>query len=219
MRLFRRSFLALFLPFILAACGGGGGTETGGPDPVADPAADPVVVESMRVISIGDSIGNGFGIATPWPNRLSALIDREVVNNSVTNEQTNFGVSVIQQMITENDPTHVFILLGTTDAARGSVSAAINNLQQMVNIARNNDVIPIVGTLPPLTPPPPDMVPNFDTAVADVRAEEISAGIRGLSNARIAPVRSMVSRSNIEDGLHPNDMGQQQIAEAMATQF
>jgi len=122
-------------------------------------------------------------------------------------------------MITENDPTHVFILLGTNDAARGSVSAAINNLQQMVNIARNNDVIPIVGTLPPLTPPPPDNVPNFDTAVADVRAEEISAGIRGLNNARIAPVRSMVSRSNIVDGLHPNDMGQQQIAEAMATQF
>ena len=208
----------LLISLLLSACGGGGGTETGGPEPEPDPI-EPVVVESTRVITIGDSIGNGFGIATPWPTRLSSIINREVVNNSVTNEQTSFGVSIIQQMIDENDPTHVFILLGTNDAARGSVSAAINNLQQMVNIARNNDVIPIVGTLPPLTPAPPSMLPDFDTVAADVLAEQISAGIRGLDNARIAPVRAMVSRSNIVDGIHPNDAGQQQIAEAMATQF
>ena len=215
MRLLRRSFLALLLPLALAACGGGGGTETGGPEP--DPNA--ATLGSMRVITIGDSIGNGFGIATPWPTRLAPIIGREIINNSVTNEQTSFGVSVIQQMITENNPTHVFILLGTNDAARGSVSVAISNLQTMVDIARDNNVIPVVGTLPPLTPAPPSNLPNFDTVAADARAEQISAGIRGLSNARIAPVRSMVSRSNIVDGIHPNDQGQQQIAEAMATQF
>lgn len=216
MQLLKRLFPALILSLTLAACGGGGGTETGGPEP--DPL-DPIVSESTRVITIGDSIGNGFGIATPWPTRLGPIISREVVNNSVTNEQTSFGVSVIQQMIDENDPTHVFILLGTNDAARGSVGTAINNLQQMVNIARANDVIPVVGTLPTLTEAPPSMLPDFDTLAANVLAEQISAGIRSLDNARIAPVRSMVSPSNIVDGIHPNDAGQQQIAEAMATQF
>ena len=217
MKRLRRSFLALCLPLILAACGGGGGTEVAAPEP--EPLPEPVVSESMTIITIGDSIGNGFGIATPWTTRLGSLVGREVVNNSVTNEETDFGVRIIQQMITENDPTHVFILLGTNDAARGSISAAISNLQTMVNIARDNDVIPVVGTLPPLTVAPPGMQPNFDTVVADGRAEQISAGIRGLNNARIAAVRASVSRSNIVDGIHPNDMGQQQTAEAMASQF
>ncbi len=211
----RNPIVLLGISLLLAACGGGGGTQSGGQD---TPPPTPPTVENMRVISIGDSIGNGFGLATPWPDRLAPLINRELVNNSVSNEQTSFGVSVIQNMIDQNDPSHVFILLGTNNALRGSVSGAISDLQTMVNIARDNNVIPIVGTLPALNPPAGGTV-VFSGAAANNRANQINAGIRGLSNARIAPVAGMFSASNLVDGIHPNDMGQQQIAEAFATQF
>jgi len=198
-----RAALATIIVIIVSACGGGD-TNSGGQPPVA-------VDTTPRVIAIGDSIGNGFGIANPWPPRLSGLIGIEVVNTSVTNEQTSFGVANIQSLITQNNPSHVFILLGTNDALRGSVSAAISNLQTMVDIARQNDVIPVVGTLPPIT---------FAAAEND-RAARISQGIRSLNGARVAPVRGMLGSGadTIADGIHPNDRGQQIIAEAFSLQF
>jgi len=199
----KNRFFCLLLVSILTACGGGGSSSGGGQMPPEDGV--------QRVIAIGDSIGNGFGVAQPWPPRLAGLIGLQVDNTSITNEQTSFGVANIQSLITQSNPSHVFILLGTNDAIRGSVPAAISNLQEMVDIARRNDVIPVVGTLPP--------IPRSSSE--DRRAAEISRGIRGLRGARIAPVRGMLGNGSglFEDGLHPTNRGQQLIAEAFAAQF
>jgi len=105
-------FGLLFLScFFLAACGGGGSDSGGGQTP---PPVDTPVTKS--VVAIGDSIGTGFGIATPWPELLGPVINRTVINNSSSGVQTSFGVSNIESLINNNDPSHVFILLGTNDA-------------------------------------------------------------------------------------------------------
>ena len=199
-----RKFFVLFALLCLASCGGGGTDSGGGNTGGGTPAV-------RSVAAIGDSIGNGFGIATPWPPRLEGAIGRTVVNNSVTNMQTDFGVMSITAMIDENDPSHVFILLGTNDAIRGSVSAAIANLQQMVDIARSRNVVPIVGTLPPIT----------ISASQNSRAAEISRGIRRLNGAVVAEVRGALGdgSATIADGYHPNNEGQQRIADAFASVF
>lgn len=196
---------ALLASFLLTSCGGGS-SNSGGGTAVAPPPTPPTVT---KIVAIGDSIGNGFGIATPWPTRLANLLGFQVVNQSVTNEQTSFGLSIIQDQITTEQPTHVVIMLGTNDALRGSASAAINNLQQMVDIAGQNNVIAIVATLPPIT----------RDSTENARAAQISTGIRGLSGARIADVRAVMNNSDIADGVHPDDGGQQKIAETMAAQF
>ncbi|GHA17908.1 multifunctional acyl-CoA thioesterase I/protease I/lysophospholipase L1 [Arenicella chitinivorans] len=196
------SQLTVFL--LLIACGGGGSDSGGGQAP-------PPPAPKTTVVAIGDSIGNGFDIATPWPSILGGKIDREVINMSVTNERTGFGVTVIDQLIDQHNPSHVFILLGTNDALRNeSLSGAVNNLQTMVNIARSRDVIPIVGTIPPLTI---GVQENRNTDV-------INRGIRQLSNAVIAPVRSAIGNgSTIVDGVHPNQEGQELIADAFASVY
>ena len=194
--------LTVFL--FLIACGGGG-SESGGEQGQPPPAP------KTTVVAIGDSIGNGFDIATPWPSILGGKINREVINMSVTNERTRFGVTVIDQLIDAHNPSHVFILLGTNDALRHeSLSGAVNNLQAMVDIARARDVIPIVGTLPPLT-----------IGVQENRnVDTINRGIRRLSNAVIAPVRSALGNgSTIIDGVHPNQEGQELIADAFASVY
>lgn len=200
--LIRRSLITLIC-LVLCACGGGDSNSGGGQDLSS--------LEKTNVIAIGDSIGNGFNIATPWPDLLSGKIAREVINTSVTNERTGFGVRVIEGLIEENNPSHVVILLGTNDALRNeSISNAINNLQTMVDIARARDVIPIVGTLPPLT----------IGAAEDRNAREINQGIRRLNNAVIAGVRGALGNgSTIIDGVHPNQEGQEIIAEAFAQVF
>lgn len=199
------------LPFVflanllLFACGGGG-SESGGGQMAPEPSAP-----KTNVIAIGDSIGNGFDIAVPWPSLLSGKIGREIINTSVTNVRTSFGVDNIEQLIIENNPSHVVILLGTNDALRNeSIPNAINNLQAMVDIARQRDVIPIVGTLPPLT------VGRTENSNAD----EISRGIRRLNNAIVAEVRGALgSGATIIDGVHPNQEGQEIIADAFAGVF
>ncbi len=205
-------FLVLYVGLLfLAACGGGSsdsGTSSA-PEPTPAPTPAPAPPPPTSVVAIGDSIGTGFGIATPWPPLLADILDAPVNNNSISGEQTNFGVRIIGQRLDEVQPTHVVILLGTNDAIRGSVDNAIANLQTMVDAARNRDVIAIVGTLPPIT----------RSASEDARAQQINAGIRGLSGARIADLRATVSRNMIADGVHPNQMGQQIIADTFANAF
>ena len=200
MHIKKRLFLIALGLLSFSACGGGSSNSGG----------EESVTASSNVIAIGDSFGTGFGIATPWPPRLSDLIGRPVDNTSVSGEETSFGLANIQALIDQNNPSHVFILLGTNDAIRGSVPAAISNLQAMVDIAQQNGVIAVVGTLAPIT----------RSSTENQRAAEISAGIRNLSGARIAPVRSALGDGDtIVDGVHPNNAGQQLIAEAFASQF
>jgi len=201
----RQTFL--FLTFIALSACGGGSSDSGGSE--ADTGSP--TLERTKVVAIGDSIGTGFGIATPWPTRLANALGVEVVNNSQSGEQTAFGLGAISGLIESEEPSHVVIMLGTNDAIRGSVPGAINNLQQMVDIANNQNVIAIVATLPPIT----------RSGTENARAAQISSGIRDLSGARIAGVRGALGNGAglIADGVHPNDRGQQIITDTIANQF
>lgn len=198
------SILSFALVFSLSACGGGS-SDSGGEAPAPAPGG------VTKVVAISDSLGTGFGIATPWPGRLATAINAEVINDSADGRQTGVGVGQITGLINRESPSHVVILLGTNDAIRGSVQGAINNLQQMVNIARDRDVIAIVATLPPIT----------RSGTENSRADQISRGIRNLSGAEIADVRAAFGndRSLIADGVHPNNTGQQLIADRIARLF
>ena len=206
-KLFRISFV-LLASSLLFSCGGGGGSSSGG-DVAQSPAAPTATPRS--VAAIGDSISTGFGLAMPWPPRLAEILGSPVNNNSISGEQTDFGVRTIDEVIDRVQPTHIVILLGTNDALRGSVPNAIANLQSMVDTARGRNVIPIVGTLPPIT----------RSASENNRAAQISDGIRNLSGAVVAEVRGALGNGSglLADGLHPNDAGQQQIAETFASVF
>lgn len=195
----------IILAALLAACGGGS-SNGGGSDPQPTP-----VTAATSVVAIGDSIGTGFGLATPWPVLLGQNIGAPVNNNSVSGEQTAYGLRIIGARLDAVQPTHVVIMLGTNDAIRGSVDAAIGNLQSMVDAAQQRGVIAIVGTLPPIT----------RSATEDARAQQINAGIRGLSGATIVGVRAAFGdgRGLIADGVHPNQMGQQLIADTYAGAF
>ena len=203
-------FLVLILLAASTACGGGSSDSgaAAGPEVGPNNPAGPMLTS---VVTIGDSIGTGFGIATPWPSILASTLGVPLVNNSVSGEQTGFGLRVIEGLLTEHQPSHVVILLGTNDAIRGSVGNAIANLQAMVDIAQRHNVIAIVGTLPPIT----------RSRTENQRTADISMGIRGLSGAAIAGVRGALGDGDglIADGIHPNDAGQQRIAQAFRDQF
>lgn len=202
---FYRAALISITFLALSSCGGGSSSSGAGA------TIDPVPPAQRTLVAIGDSIGNGFGLATPWPELLGDILGAPVDNNSVTDMETDFGVSIIEARLDAVNPTHVVILLGTNDAIRGSTSSAVANLQAMVDIAGSRGVIAVVATLPPIT----------RSAAENARAADISAGIRGISGANIVEVRGAMGDGSglIADGVHPNQMGQQIIADTFATAF
>ena len=195
-----KKLITILLTALLAACGGGSSDSGAGGDPIG---------AITRVVAISDSFGTGFGLATPWPTRLQEALGVAVVNDSVNGRETDEGLGIIEGLINSENPSHVVILLGTNDAIRGSVPDAISNLQNMVNIATDNNVIVIVGTLAPLT----------ISAAQNARSADISAGIQGLSGARIADIRAVLGADLIVDGIHPGDAGQQVITDVIRAQF
>ncbi len=175
--------IAIFATF--AACGGGG-TESSNSENV------------RKVLAVGDSIGIGFGGVSAWPDLVRAKTGFEVVNYSRGGRHAAFSTSTVRFAIDREQPSHLIILLGTNDSNRGSVSGATNAMRQIVEYARANNVVPIVGTVPP----------------RNSKSRRISANYRALG-APIADIEAAFgSGSGLfqSDGIHPNNAGEDVIA-------
>lgn len=216
-----KRFLLLFLfVFILAGCGGSddntdsGAGETAAEETAETPAADEGDEEfklEKRIVVIGDSIAAGVGASTNFPSLIQSRTGISTVNAATPGISAEGGSSQVPRLIERFRPRFLVILLGTNNAAgaAGGVSGAINAIKFAVRAAQDKGVIPIVGTLPPIS----------RDAGQNANASAISAGIRRISGARIARVDAVVSINDIADGLHPNDTGQAQIARVFAEQI
>jgi lysophospholipase L1-like esterase len=208
MNVIKISFLALFF-LVLAGCGGGGGSATGSGEATTGTGTTPL---KRLIVVIGDSIGTGFGASVAFPDLIQAQTGIEVVNVSKGGSSAEFGASRALDLINQFRPMYLVVLLGTNNAegVGGGVSGAVSSLQFIANVANSEGVIPIIGTIPP--------IPR--SARENSNASAISAGIRGIGNARIALINSAFSRSDIgPDNKHPNNSGQQIIANLFVQQI
>lgn len=165
-----------------------------------------------KIAVIGDSIGNGYNLATPWPTLLKEELNVTMFNTSISGKETGWGLEVIEGILDTHQPSHLLISLGTNDATRSSsIEAAIVNLQAMVYIANAKGVAVIVGTV----------IPNHRSKEADQHAQQINQGIFQLSNASIVDVRAQMgdAKGLLADGVHPNQQGQRVIANAFLKQL
>lgn len=215
--------LIVVLALLLTACGGGsddnsssGAGETAEATTAAEtateePAAAPEVVALKdQIVVIGDSIGAGVGASSNYPAIIQSLTGLPVINVSTPGISAEGGASKAPSLIDRFRPKYLIVLLGTNNAAGagGGINGAISSLRFVANVANQAGVIPIIGTLPPISR---DADQN-DAAFA------ISRGILGIGGARIARIDQAVSLSEISDGLHPNDSGQSKIGSLFAQQ-
>lgn len=186
----KTTIIVVIIGLFVAGCGGGGSSSGGG-------------TSAEKIVVIGDSIGNGFGIATPYPARIRSTTGVPVVNDSVSGRLTDEGLAVAQRLLTEHQPSHLVVLLGTNDS-RMNINSSVSNLQMIVNLGVAAGAKVVVGTLPPIT----------NSSGDNARSALISGGIRGLNDATIAEVRGAMGdgTATIADGIHPNDVGQEIIA-------
>ncbi len=212
--------LGLALVLLLAGCGGGSdeNTSTGAGETTETesttaeaPAEDEPLELARRIVVVGDSIGAGFGASSNFPAILQGITGIEVINVSTPGISAEAAASKVPDLIQRLRPMWLVALLGTNNAtgAAGGVSGAISALRFVAGEANENGVIPVIGTLPPIS----------RDANENANASAISGGIAGIGGARIARVDQVVSISDISDGLHPNDNGQAAIAQAFAGQI
>jgi len=176
--------------------------------------AEQPLTDSISVI--GDSISNGHRLADPWPPMLERALGIPVSNNSISGEKTEYGLSIVHEVIEKNRPKYLIVMLGTNDAVFANVPDAIDNLQELVDIINSYGIKPIVATLPPVTNP----------RIKSEKFGLISQGIRGLKGASIVDVREEFNKkangqldSLFADGIHPNNSGQKLIADTFIRYF
>jgi lysophospholipase L1-like esterase len=205
-----KAFVFTLFFFALAGCGGSSSSSGGGQ--ATTEASSTTLSLERTIVVIGDSIGTGYGASTAFPDILQSLTGIRVVNISKGGSSAEFGASRAPALISQYRPMYLVMLLGTNNAggAAGGVSGAVSSLQYAANVAENAGVIPIIGTLPPIT----------RSSKENSNVAAISSGIRGISGARIAPIYGSTNGSHIGgDGKHPNNSGQDIIARLFAQQI
>ena len=214
----------MLLLLSLGGCGGGNDTETGAGDggegqamessdaqENATDSQDEVIPLERLIVVIGDSIGAGVGANSNYPAIIEGRTGIPVFNVSTPGISAEAGASKAPDLIERFRPMYLVVLLGTNNAAgaAGGISGAISALQFAASVASGAGVVPVIGTLPPISR---DINEN-------AAASTISGGILGIGGARIARIDAAVNVADISDGLHPNDNGQNIIGALFAEQI
>lgn len=206
---------------LMAGCGGDGGGGLSN----KNPGANDVGV----VVAFGDSITMGNRCAcAPYPARLSGWIGKVVVNAGINGTMAREGLGRIQSVIVGNRPGFMLILYGINDVIHGQgTGGTAGALRQMVEICRQNNVVPVLATYP---------IPFGSHGVFAGGTRGLNFAIRSLASEMRVPCVDLeaefggapgpdgaivpANRALMEaDGLHPNDAGTQVMAWAFADLF
>lgn len=194
---------------VMAACGGGGGGLSN-----KDPGNNDVGV----VAAFGDSITRGSECAcAPYPARLAGMIGKGVGNFGISGSTAADNVARTQSVIDQCHPGFMLILYGVNDVIHAhGIDGIVSALSQMVDICKNNNVVPVLATYPrPIT----------GHAVFGPRTSALNEQIRSLASAKGIHCVDLQKEFNAQpdlyepDGLHPNDAGTQLVALAFADLF
>ena len=176
---------------------------------VADAIGDSITFGTLEE----RKIGFGLDTANNYPNDLQKLLQKldpswRVNNRGVGGEFVQDGAARIGLVLAADKPGFILIMEGTNNASHCDDAALIvNNLKKMVDAAKANKTIPILGTIPP----------NFrsPTCAQDV-IDEANGMIRGLAAAEgivLAEIfdgmnnRALFGLAPDRDPLHPNEQG------------
>jgi acyl-CoA thioesterase-1 len=170
------------------------------------PSIEPFNQESV-VLAFGDSLTHGTGASTgqSYPDVLSELLGRQVINVGIPGEISSAGLKRLPAVLDEYNPTLVILCHGGNDFLRKLDQATTNsNLDAMVTLIRSHgaDVV-LVGV--------PKFgfglqVPELYSQIADKYTIPLQKEI----------LVDLLSDNNMKsDAIHPNATGYRLMAEAI----
>jgi len=178
----------------------------------------PVISMAKSIVVLGDSISAGYGIDVNvgWVNLLQQKFNQQQIdyifyNESISGDTSAGGLARIDQALAKHKPTIVILELGANDGLRGlSPQQMKSNLTEIIKRCQQiNANVLLLGM---------KMPPNYGKRFVDMfynvypqLSEELNVPLVPfiLENVALNPELMQL------DGLHPNELGQPVIAEAI----
>ncbi len=206
---FSRIVTATVCATVLCICGTGCEDDDGGGSNNVGPDND-----RHTVAVVGDSIAAGYGsCGGSWPSRIAGMLGCNVINKSAGGIEATQAGGLLASAISKK-PGYVVIALGANDAICGSSDDAVRgSIVNMANAAKAAGCCVFVCNLTPMTGGHSLFDGNRRRLNGVISA---AAGDAGANFINLAGAFGNGDGLLQGDGLHPNDAGQQKIADVVA---
>jgi acyl-CoA thioesterase-1 len=190
-----------------------------GASQTAEPGSPAAATGRPRIVCLGDSLTEGFGLATEqaWPDLLQKTLRSEgwpraeVVNVGVSGSTSASAVSRLQWQL-RSKPDIVILALGANDGLRGVAPAETKkNLATTIDLAQSNGITVLLAGM--------KMPPNYGGEYT----REFEAIFTSLAAEKNVPLIPFLLEGvaadpdlNLPDGIHPNADGYAVIAKLVA---
>jgi len=166
-------------------------------------------------IALGDSTTDGNnGGGDPYPPRLAAITKKAVNNYARQNESTGDAAGRVGGILASAKPAACCFMIGAVDIINNmGQDNAINNLRSIIRQCKANKTVPVIATLNPMI---------YSHIRFNGGVKSLNVAIRSLAAAEGARLVDLESKFGsgegltLDDGLHPNEAGNQLMAEAFA---
>lgn len=194
------------------------------------PAAPYTVAPGAKAVFMGDSITNGSnaGAGRRWIDQLLRIIG--TANLSATSVEAGNAGERLDTILARYDADVrdagagiVFLLAGTNDAAQGRTLAQFAaDMESFATETRKDGIPLIVGTVPPVaTSQSADMrlrIQQYNTWLTSW-APRAGVPLAEVYKALVSSGTDTMLGGFDSDGIHPNALGHQEIAEAFAAAY
>ena len=175
----------------------------------------------MKIVCLGDSLTETYGIDQKkgWVNLLREELNTEIVNAGICGDTTNGMLARCEQLIFKHKPSHLITLGGTNDLWYGLNKAyIISNIQAITSQAKYHGVIPVIG-LPTLSYNLKELNAEQENYSESINSFRSSLQKYCIDQDKIFIDFSVNMDKNhfLEDGLHPNVLGQKVMFQNVLT--
>ncbi len=155
--------------------------------------------ENTSILAFGDSLTYGTGTShdKAYPAVLEKLINHQVINAGIPGEVSSKGLSRLPGLIKQFQPGLIIICHGGNDILHKlDLNKTSNNIQQMINLARqNNSQVVLIG------------VPEFGLFLESSHIYQALAKKNQLPIADDILADILRKSSLKSDHIHPNTLG------------
>ena len=193
----RRAAVACLLALAAAACGPSWEITNARPS-------------GTNVIAFGDSLTAGYRLdpGQGWPEQLSAIIGRPILNRGVSGNTTADALARLERDVLAEDPRIVLVCLGGNDMLRRlPADQQFDNLRAIVRaIQEKGALVVLIGTEGFKILSQVDYGERYESLAREMGAVYVPDLMEGV----------LTDRSLMLDQIHPNARGYEKIARRIA---